>query len=178
MNQRHPLFHKHIETHVHHNHEQKKHKPNCQTDSGGLPFVFDIHRATLENKNYRTAVWTGKYLQLTLMSINPYDDIGLELHPDTDQFLRVEQGTGIVKMGKSKNSMNFQKPVYPGTAILIPAGFWHNVINTGKVPLKVYSIYAPPHHPYCTVHKTKKEAQEAEEADAFDDLDLQFLNHK
>lgn len=147
----------------------------CKTDSGGVPFVTDIHSATMHNTNFRTALWTGKYLQVTLMSINPNEDVGLELHTDTDQFLRVEQGQGLVKMGKSKNNMSFQKPIYPGSAILIPAGVWHNIINTGRTPLKMYSIYAPPHHPYCTIHKTKKDAEASE---AFDDIDLQFLNYR
>jgi len=129
-------------------------------DYGPEPYVVNIEQATLQNNNFRTALWTGEYLQSTLMSINVGDDIGLEIHPDTDQFIRIEQGQGIVKMGKSKNNLDFQRKVFDNYAIFVPAGTWHNVINTGKKPLKVYVIYAPPHHPRGTVHKTKAEAAE------------------
>lgn len=131
-------------------------------DYGPEPFVIDIDQATKQNTNYRTALWTGKHLQLTLMSINPGEDIGLEIHPDTDQFLRVEQGQGLVQMGNSKDNLNFQRRVGDGYAIFIPAGTWHNVINTGNMPLKLYSIYAPPNHPKGTVHRTKADAMAAE----------------
>ncbi|WP_315119899.1 cupin domain-containing protein [uncultured Clostridium sp.] len=131
-------------------------------DYGPEPFVVNISEATKENNNFRTALWTGKHLQLTLMSIKPGEDVGLEIHPDTDQFLRVEEGQGIVKMGDTKCNLNFQKNVCDDFAILIPAGKWHNIINTGNKPLKLYSIYAPPHHPHGTVHKTKADAEAAE----------------
>jgi mannose-6-phosphate isomerase-like protein (cupin superfamily) len=131
-------------------------------DYGPEPFVINIDQATKQNTNYRTALWTGKHLQLTLMSINPGENIGLEMHPDTDQFLRVEQGQGLVQMGCSKDNLNFQRKVGDGYAILIPAGTWHNVTNTGNMPLKLYSIYAPPHHPKGTVHRTKADAMAAE----------------
>lgn len=124
-------------------------------DYGPKPFVVNINEATLQNNNYRTALWTGKHLQVTLMSINPGDDIGLEVHPDTDQFLRVEGGQGLVKMGPSKENLNFQEKVSNDFAIMVPAGTWHNVVNTGNRPLKLYSIYAPPHHPFGTVQHTK-----------------------
>jgi mannose-6-phosphate isomerase-like protein (cupin superfamily) len=131
-------------------------------DYGPEPFVINIDQATKQNTNYRTALWTGKHLQLTLMSINPGENIGLEMHPDTDQFLRVEQGQGLVQMGCSNDNLNFQRKVGDGYAILIPAGTWHNVTNTGNMPLKLYSIYAPPHHPKGTVHRTKADAMAAE----------------
>lgn len=131
-------------------------------DYGPEPFVIDIDHATKQNDAFRTALWTGTYLQLTLMSINAGDDIGLELHSNLDQFLRVEQGQGLVKMGQSRDNLNFQRRVGDGYAIIIPAGTWHNVINTGKTPLKLYSIYAPPQHPKGTVHRTKADAIAAE----------------
>jgi len=90
-----------------------------------------------------------------LMSIKVGDDIGLEVHPKIDQFIRIEDGQGIVKMGGSKDNLDFQANVYDDFAIMIPAGTWHNVINTGNKPLKVYSIYAPPQHPHGVVHVTK-----------------------
>ena len=127
-------------------------------DYGPKPLVIDIDQATKQNNNYRTALWTGKYLQVTLMSINVGDDIGLEVHPETDQFIRIEQGQGLVQMGPRKDSLDFQEMAYDGYAIMVPAGTWHNVINTGNTPLKVYVIYAPPHHPFGTVHVTKADA--------------------
>ncbi len=128
-------------------------------DYGPQPFVVNINEATKQNNNFRTALWTGNHLQVTLMSINPGDDIGLEIHPDTDQFIRVEQGRGLVRMGRSKDRLDFQERVSDDFAIMIPAGTWHNIINTGNIPLKVYSIYAPPHHPHGTVQRTKAEAE-------------------
>lgn len=129
------------------------------TDYGPKPFVINIDRATRQNSAFRTALWTGNHLQLTLMSINPGEDIGLEIHPDVDQFLRVEQGQGLVKMGQSKDNLDFQRRVGDGYAIIIPACTWHNLFNTGSVPLKLYSIYAPPQHPKGTVHRTKADAE-------------------
>ncbi len=128
-------------------------------DYGPNPFVVDIEKATLENNYYRTALWTGKHLQLTLMSINPGDDIGLEMHPEVDQFIRIEQGRGIVMMGDSRDNLSYRQRVEDNYAILIPAGKWHNLVNTGREPLKLYSIYAPPNHPFGTVQITKKDAQ-------------------
>lgn len=132
------------------------------TDYGKQPFVINIERASKQNQNYRTALWTGKYLQVTLMSLNVGEDIGLEIHPHTDQFLRIEEGEGIVQMGKSKDRLDFEKKVSDDDAIMIPAGTWHNVTNTGNTPMKLYSIYAPPEHPFGTVHPTKAEAMASE----------------
>lgn len=126
-------------------------------DHGGEPYVVDIEEVTKENNVFRRAIWTGKYLQVTLMCINPGEDIGLEIHEDTDQFLRIKSGNGIVKMGKDKDKLEFEKKVNDDYAIVIPAGTWHNVYNTGNKLLKLYSIYAPPHHPKGTVHITKND---------------------
>ncbi|OLO27888.1 cupin [Alkalihalophilus pseudofirmus] len=133
------------------------------TDYGPNPFVVDIEEATKQNNTFRTALWTGNHLQLTLMSINVGEDIGLEIHPDLDQFLRIEEGQGIIKMGDNKDNLTFEEEVFDDFAIIIPAGKWHNLINTGNKPLKLYSIYAPPEHPYGTVHETKAIAMAAEE---------------
>ncbi|WP_417891447.1 cupin domain-containing protein [Bacillus alkalicola] len=127
-------------------------------DYGPEPFTVNIEQATMQNQTYRTALWTGENLQLTLMSINPGDDIGLEIHNDHDQFIRIEQGHGLVFMGDEKNKYDFEKHVTDGSAIFIPAGKWHNVVNYGQTPLKLYSIYAPPEHPAGTVHPTKADA--------------------
>ena len=127
-------------------------------DYGPEPFVINIDKATKRNDTFRTALWTGNHLQLTLMSIPVGGEIGVEMHPDTDQFLRIEQGQGLSMMGPSKDNLNFQRNVSKDYAIFVPAGTWHNVVNKGGVPLKLYSIYAPPKHPRGTVHVTKADA--------------------
>lgn len=137
--------------------------PNI-TDYGPDPFVVNIEMVTKQNPNFRTALWTGENLQLTLMNIPPGGEIGLELHPDVDQFIRVEEGMGVVQMGSSKDKLSYQRNVDGQFAILVPAGTWHNLINIGNKPLKVYTIYAPPEHPRGTVHRTKQEADEAHNA--------------
>lgn len=131
-------------------------------DYGPVPIVVNIEAATKQNDTFRTALWTGSHLQLTLMSINVNDDIGLEVHPDVDQFIRIEQGEGLVRIGDRRDNLSFEKRVGPSDAVIIPAGTWHDVVNVGTVPLKVYSIYAPPKHPRGTVHKTKADAAAAE----------------
>ena len=131
-------------------------------DYGSNPFVANIHDAAEQNNTFRTVLWTGNNLQVTLMSIAVGDDIGVEVHTTGDQFIRIEEGEGLVKMGDSKDELNFQKEVSEDSAIMIPAGKWHNVINTGNKPLKLYAIYAPPEHPRDTVHETKADAEAAE----------------
>jgi len=132
------------------------------SDYGKRPFVININEAAKQNNTYRTALWTGNHLQATLMSLNPGEDIGLEMHPDVDQFLRIEQGQGVTQMGKSKNQLDFSRNVQDDSAIFIPAGTWHNLTNTGNIPLRLYSIYAPPNHPFGTIHRTKADAMHAE----------------
>lgn len=128
-------------------------------DYGPEPFVINIEEATKQNNTFRTALWTGKHLQLTLMSINVGEDIGLEMHNDLDQFIRIEEGQGIVRMGDRRENLDFHARVYDDFVIFIPAGKWHNLINTGNKPIKLYSIYAPPAHPHGTVHRTKADAE-------------------
>jgi len=131
-------------------------------DYGPEPFVIDINKATLQNNNFRTALWTGEHLQLTLMSIPVGGEIGLESHPNLDQFIRIEEGEGLVKMGDSENNLDFQERVYDDFIFIIPAGKWHNLVNTGDTPIKLYSIYAPVQHPFGTVHETKADSDAAE----------------
>ena len=131
-------------------------------DFGPNPFVIDIEKATMNNDDFRVALWTGPHLQLTVMSIPVGESIGLEIHPQVDQFLHIEDGTGIAMMGDKKDNLYLQQPVFEGSAIFIPAGMWHNVVNTGNKPLKLYSIYAPADHPWGTVHPTKADAQAQE----------------
>lgn len=129
------------------------------TDQGPAPFVTDIESVTVDNDTFRTAVWTGTHLQLTVMSIEPGDDIGLEVHEDGDQFLRVESGRGRVQMGPARNDLSFDREVADDDVILVPAGSWHNVTNIGQEPLKVYALYGPPEHPRGTVHPTHQDAE-------------------
>lgn len=131
-------------------------------DYGNGPAVLDIEAYTVGNENFRTALWTGTNLQLTLMTIPVGGEIGLELHPDIDQFLRIEEGEGRVMMGDTKENLDYVQTVKADYAVFVPAGKWHNLVNTGNEPVKLYSIYAPAEHPHGTVHKTQKEAMEAE----------------
>lgn len=132
-------------------------------DYGPQPLVLNIEKATKQNNTFRTALWTGNHLQVTLMSINVGEEIGTEIHPNLDQFLRIEQGQGLTKMGYRRDDLTMQASVTDGDAILVPAGTWHNLINTGNIPLKLYSIYAPPQHPHGTVHRTRAEAMAGEQ---------------
>ena len=134
-------------------------RPLAPTDYGPNPFTIDINKAAMNNDTFRTALWTGNHLQLTLMSIQAGDEIGLEIHPDDDQILYIESGQGVVQMGNQRDCLYFQQPIFTNSAIFIPAGIWHNVINTGELPLKLFSIYAPPHHPWGTIHQTKAVAE-------------------
>ena len=128
-------------------------------DYGGEPFIFNIHHATERNENFRTTLWTGRDIQLTLMSIPTHSDIGVEMHDDVDQFIRIESGRAIVMIGNCPNDLREQECINSDYAIIIPAGNWHNVLNAGNSPLKLYSLYAPPKHPFGTVHRTKADAE-------------------
>ena len=99
---------------------------------------------------------------MTLMCPPPCGEIGLEMHSDTDQLIRIEDGKALVQMGRCKNQLNYQQSLSNGDVIFVPAGTWHNVINTGSTPLKLYSVYAPPQHPFGTVHRTKEDAEKHE----------------
>ncbi len=117
-------------------------------DMGNAPYVFDIDNEIEKNTNYRTVIWTGKYLQLVLMNIPAGGEIGLEIHDDTDQFFRIESGSGEVSMGRLKDEMNYRKKIDSDSAVMVPAGTYHNIKNTGREPLKLYTVYAPPHHKF------------------------------
>lgn len=129
------------------------------TDRGPCPFVLDIDHATKENDCFRVTVWTGHHLQVTLMSIPRNSDIGCEIHNDTDQFIRCEAGSGRFITGCERGCQEKCTEFESGDALFIPAGTWHNIVNTGNCPLKLYSIYAPPHHPHGTVHRTKADSE-------------------
>jgi mannose-6-phosphate isomerase-like protein (cupin superfamily) len=129
------------------------------SDRGGEPVVENIEGMTLENDNFRTTIWTGSKLQVTLMTIQPGDDIGLEIHHGIDQFLRIEEGEGVCKMGPAENELTFEASVKDDDAIFVPADTWHNVENTGEKPLKLYTIYAGPDHIPGTIHETHEDAK-------------------
>jgi len=132
------------------------------SDYGPLPFTVDLTKATLNNNNFRTALWTGEHLQLTLMTVPVDESIGLEVHHDVDQFLFIMDGSATAQMGDREDNLVLQYPVFLGHAVFVPAGVWHNLTNTGNRPLKLFTIYAPPEHAHGTVHRTKAIA-EAEE---------------
>jgi mannose-6-phosphate isomerase-like protein (cupin superfamily) len=119
-------------------------------------WIGDIERETLDNETFRTVVFTGTHLQLTVMSIEPGSEIGEETHDGHDQFLRIEGGRARVILGDSVQD------VEDDWAVIVPSGVRHNVVNTGDGPLQVYSLYAPPEHPDGTVHRTKADADAAE----------------
>ena len=121
-------------------------------------FKSNIEKDTLKNKNFRKVLYTSKHSQLVLMSLNPKEEIGAEVHPDNDQFLRFEGGRGRVEIDGNKY------PVKDGDAVIVPAGAKHNVINTSSSEeLKIYTIYSPPHHKDQIVRKTKAEAEANDE---------------
>ena len=121
-------------------------------------YVGSIEQATLKNKYFRQVLFTGKHSQLVVMCLQPSEEIGNEVHPNVDQFFRIEEGKAkFVFDGKEEHLVG------DGDAVVVPAGTYHNVINTSATePLKLYTVYSPPNHPDGTVHKTKAEAEAAE----------------
>ena len=120
-------------------------------------FLTDIENKTLANENFREVLYTDKRLQLVVMTLQAGEEIGMETHDDVDQFLRIEGGDGVAILDGKEH------PITDGTAIVVPAGTKHNIVNRSKTePLKLYSIYTPPEHPHGTIHKTKAEADEYE----------------
>jgi mannose-6-phosphate isomerase-like protein (cupin superfamily) len=126
-----------------------------------IGWVGDIETATLDNRTFRTALYTGARLQLTVMRLGPGEEIGLELHADVDQFIRVERGTARVQLGRGRDRVDEEHEVSADWAVVIPAGVWHNVVNAGSDDVHLYSLYAPPEHPEGTVHATKADADAA-----------------
>ena len=122
------------------------------------PFIGDIEDRTEHNKDFRRVLFTGAHLQLVLMSVEPGDELGEEVHPDTDQFFRIEEGKGEMWIDGRRTA------VAEEMAIVVPAGARHNLKNTGHKPLKLYTVYAPPQHSDGTVHRTKADAEAAEHA--------------
>ena len=120
-------------------------------------FVENIEQLTTANTHFRRVVYTGKHLQLVLMTLKPGEEIGAEVHEGHDQFFRVEAGNGEVVIDGSR------RPIADDDAIIVPAGARHNVVNTGSAPLQLYTLYAPPEHRDGVVHPTKAEADASDE---------------
>ena len=117
-------------------------------------FVENIEQLTLDNTDFRRVLYTGKHLQLVLMTLQPGDDIGEEVHDGHDQFFRIESGKGEVLIDGTRHA------VEDDDAVIVPAGARHNVTNTGAAPLKLYTLYAPPEHKDGVVHPAKADANE------------------
>jgi mannose-6-phosphate isomerase-like protein (cupin superfamily) len=116
-------------------------------------YVDNIEQATVENEDFRRVLYTGKNMQLVLMTLPPGCDIGSEVHEDRDQFFRIEEGSGEIHIDGKVN------PVEDDFAVIVPAGARHNVVNNGDKPLRLYTLYAPPEHRDGTVHKDKEQAE-------------------
>ena len=116
-------------------------------------FVGDIEKLTLENEDFRRVIYTGQHSQLVLMSLKPKEDIGMEVHEIVDQFLRIEKGQGKAILNGEEHE------IHDGSAIVVPAGTEHNIINTSQTEyMKLYTVYSPAHHKDGTIHKTKEDA--------------------
>ncbi len=120
-------------------------------------FIANIEKLTKENADFRHVLYTGHYLQLVLMTIQPGSEIGEEVHDDRDQFFRVEKGAGEVRIDGVRTKVKAED------AIIVPAGARHNVVNTGSEPLRLYTIYGPPEHQDGTVRITKADAEKTHE---------------
>ena len=136
---------------------QPRHQMQSESGAATKGFVADIENLTDANSNFRRVLYTGKNLQLVLMTLKPSEEIGEEVHTDSDQFFRLEEGNGEVRINGESTKIK------SGDAVLVPAGARHNIINTGREPLRLYTLYAPPQHRDGTVHTTKAEAERAKE---------------
>ena len=125
----------------------------CENEHGGEVYYLNVEKSANKNHNYRESVWTGKYLQMTLMSIPYSQSIGVECHKDTEQYIRIEHGYALLMTGDDEKCLNNMQKLYRGDAVFVPAGVWHDIVNVGRCSLKISSVYAPPHHPRCTVEK-------------------------
>ena len=135
---------------------------NARQGNNKKGYRDNIEELTLNNADFRRVLYTGKNIQLVLMTLNPGEEIGEEGHEDKDQFFRFESGTGEVRINDKANQ------VEDGIAVIVPAGAKHNVVNTGDEPLTMYTLYGPPDHKDKTVHKTKAQAEKDHNNDEYD----------
>ena len=125
-------------------------------------YCDNIERQTLENEDFRRVLYTGEHLQLVLMTLQPGEEIGEEVHEDRDQFFRIEEGEGAIDINGRENR------VEDDFAVIVPAGARHNVRNIGSAPLRFYTLYGPPEHKDGTVQATKAEAEERHHHEEWD----------
>ena len=125
-------------------------KNKCEHEHGGEVYLLNVEKTAYKNQSFRRSEWTGEHLQMTLMSIPCSNEIGIEMHDDTDQYIRIEHGYALAITGCDPKCLDEKKKLSAGDAIFIPAGTWHNIVNIGRCELKLSSVYAPPHHPKCT----------------------------
>ncbi len=121
-----------------------------------IGYIGNIEKLALENSNFRKVIFTAPHSQLVVMSLHEAEDIGMETHPENDQFIRVEQGSGKAILNGEESTLS------EGSAVIIPSGIEHNIINTGDKEMKLYTVYSPAHHPDGTIHSTKADALKAE----------------
>jgi mannose-6-phosphate isomerase-like protein (cupin superfamily) len=125
-------------------------------------FCDDIDKLTVDNEDFRRVLYTGEHLQLVLMTLQPGEEIGEEVHEDPDQFFRIEEGQGAIDIDGREN------PVMDDFAVIVPAGARHNVRNTGAEPLRLYTVYGPPEHKDKVVQRTREEAEARHQQEEWD----------
>ena len=117
-------------------------------DKGNEPYLFRMRDAGRDSDAFREALWTGEYMQAVRMNVPAGEDIGKEIHQDTDQLITVTDGRAEVLIGRSEDRLSSMGEMRSGDSVIIPAGYWHNLINRSGIPLRLISVYSPPHHPY------------------------------
>ena len=135
---------------------ESKYGSNIQ-DRGNDPTVLDFNKTLRDNESYRVALWTGEHLQAVAMTVPAGGEIPAELHEDTDQMLFITEGSGEILMGRNPERLSYREALGPGYAAIVPAGMWHTVRNLGRGPLRLISVYGPPHHPYGTLQRNMSE---------------------
>lgn len=137
---------------------QKQSEVSMSLSSVPVVWSDNIEKLTNANMNWRNVIYTSDKLQISLMSVPPNEELGSEVHPENDQFFRIESGQGKLVIGKSSASNHQEFLLTDGSAAVVPHGIWHNVINTSATdPLKLYTLYGPPHHPLGTMHSSHAE---------------------
>lgn len=129
---------------------------NNQIDLGPTPSIINIEKRTEENSNYKKALWTGNNIQLILMSIPIGENTGIETSPNTEQFIKIEEGRALVELGPDINNLSVQKEINSDYALIIPAGTYYKITNINNEPLKLYSIYSPTNYKKGTINITKQ----------------------